>query len=154
MNACLKEECFLNDVSEDDEIHVDSFAGAGGTSNGLEAAGLKVHIAINHNRWALAVHRANHPETEHYCEDVWNVDPKTACRGRPVGSFWLSPDCTYHSRARGGRPVRDRRKTHRTRGLAWLAIHWAKEVAPRIIRLENVPVRGTRHCRGRPVASL
>jgi site-specific DNA-cytosine methylase len=86
----------------------------------------------------LAVHRVNHPETEHYCEDVWKVDPKTVCRGRAVGSFWLSPDCTFHSRARGGRPFRDRRTAHRTRGLAWLAIHWAKEVAPRIIRLENV----------------
>jgi len=138
MNACLKEDWLNNDQSEEDEIHVDSFAGCGGTTTGLEAAGLVVHIAINHNRPAVAVHRANHPETEHYCEDVWDVDPKTVCRGRRVGSFWLSPDCTHHSRARGGRPFRDRRRAHRTRGLAWLAIHWAKEVAPRIIRLENV----------------
>jgi DNA (cytosine-5)-methyltransferase 1 len=120
------------------ELVVDSFAGGGGTSCGLEAAGLPVDIAINHNRRALGMHRINHPHTQHLCEDVWSVDPKRVCQGRPVGLFWLSPDCTFHSRARGGKPFRDRRKTHRTRGLAWLAVHWAKQVAPRIIMLENV----------------
>jgi len=120
------------------ELVVDSFAGGGGTSCGLAAAGLSVDIAINHNRRALGMHRINHPDTRHLCEDVWSVDPKRVCNGRPVGLFWLSPDCTFHSRARGGKPFRDRRKTHRTRGLAWLAVHWAKQVAPRIIMLENV----------------
>lgn len=120
------------------EIVVDSFAGGGGTSCGLEAAGLHVDIAINHNRRALGMHRINHPNTRHLCEDVWSVDPEQVCDGRPVGLFWLSPDCTFHSRARGGKPFRDRRKTHRTRGLAWLAVHWAKQVRPRIIMLENV----------------
>jgi DNA (cytosine-5)-methyltransferase 1 len=126
------------DRAEQSELIVDSFAGGGGTSTGLEAAGLKVHIAINHNRRAIAMHRVNHPNTQHFCEDVWKVDPKAVCGDRPVGLFWLSPDCTFHSRARGGRPFRDRRKTHRTRGLAWLAVHWAKTVAPRVIMLENV----------------
>jgi DNA (cytosine-5)-methyltransferase 1 len=120
------------------ELVVDSFAGGGGTTCGLEAAGLPVDLAINHNPRALGMHRINHPDTQHLCEDVWSVDPKSVCAGRSVGLFWLSPDCTFHSRARGGKPFRDRRKTHRTRGLAWLAIHWAKQVAPRIIMLENV----------------
>ncbi len=120
------------------ELVVDSFAGGGGTSCGLQAAGLRVDIAINHNRRALGMHRINHPNTRHLCEDVWSVDPKAVCDGRPVGLFWLSPDCTFHSRARGGKPIRDRRKTHRTRGLAWLAVHWAKQVRPRNIMLENV----------------
>lgn len=106
--------------------------------SGLEAAGLPVDIAINHNRVALGMHRLNHPATRHLCEDVWAVDPSRACAGRPVGLFWLSPDCTFHSRGRGGKPIRDRRKTHRTRGVAWLAVHWAKQVTPRAIMLENV----------------
>ncbi len=134
MNAVLMPDLFF----PEDELVGNSFAGGGGTSCGLKAAGLKVDIAINHSRRALAVHRINHPETTHYCEDVWKVDPKRACRGRPMGLFWLSPDCTFHSRARGGKPFRDPRKTHRVRGLAWLAVHWAKEVGPRAIMLENV----------------
>lgn len=125
-------------TSHVDELVIDSFAGGGGTSCGLEAAGLTVHIAINHNRRALGLHRINHPATQHLCEDVWAVDPKSVCCGKSVGLFWLSPDCTFHSRARGGKPIRDRRRAHRTRGLAWLAIHWAKQVSPRIIMLENV----------------
>jgi DNA (cytosine-5)-methyltransferase 1 len=120
------------------ELVVDSFAGGGGTSCGLEAAGLTVNIAINHNRRALGMHQINHPTTRHLCEDVWAVDPEEVCAGRPVSLFWLSPDCTFHSRARGGKPFRDRRKTHRTRGLAWLAVHWAKRVSPHVIMLENV----------------
>jgi hypothetical protein len=46
-----------------------------------------VSIAINHNRRALGMHRINHPNTRHLCEDVWSVDPRSVCEGRPVGSF-------------------------------------------------------------------
>ena len=119
-------------------LNVDSFAGGGGVSEGAKQAKVAVHIAFNHNREAMAMHLANHPDTVHYCEDAWDVDPEEACAGFEVDSFWLSPDCTYHSRARGGKPFRDSRRAKRTRGLAWLAIHWAKTKRPRIIRLENV----------------
>lgn len=78
----------------DDEIIVDSFAGGGGASLGIEwALGRSPDIAINHNHEALAIHRANHPRSEHFLEDVWHVDPVKACQGRPVGLMWLSPDC-------------------------------------------------------------
>ena len=73
---------------------VDSFAGGGGASCGIEAAlGRCVDIAINHDREALAMHAANHPATRHLCEDVWQVDPREACAGRPVDLAWFSPDC-------------------------------------------------------------
>lgn len=73
---------------------VDNFAGGGGASTGLEIGlGRSVDIAINHNAEAIAVHKINHPTTEHYCEDVWQVDPVAAARGRPVGVAWFSPDC-------------------------------------------------------------
>src|SRR5438034_9640233 len=103
MNAFLQEE--FN--SEDGDLVVDAFAGGGGTTEGLEQAGLRVHIAINHSRSAVAMHRINHPEAAHYCEDVWDVDPGVACHGKKIRLFWLSPDCTFHSRARGGKPFRD-----------------------------------------------
>lgn len=116
------------------EIIVDNFAGGGGFSTGAEeATGRPVDIAINHDKKAIQMHKANHPNTEHYCEDVWEVDPVKACRGRPVGLAWFSPDCKHFSKAKGGKPV-----DKNIRGLAWVAVKWAKAVHPRVIILENV----------------
>jgi len=116
------------------EIIVDNFAGGGGASTGIEmATGRSVNIAINHDPAAIAMHRANHPETEHYCESVWDVDPREVTRGRPVGLCWLSPDCTHFSKAKGGKP-----REKKIRGLAWVALRWAATVRPRVIMLENV----------------
>jgi DNA (cytosine-5)-methyltransferase 1 len=117
-----------------DEIIVDSFAGGGGASLGIHwALGRGPHIAINHDKEAIALHAANHPDSEHYPEDVWHVDPVVACAGRKVGLMWLSPDCKHHSKAKGGKPV-----DKKIRGLAWTACRWAKAVRPRVIVLENV----------------
>ncbi len=122
-----------------DEIIVDNFAGGGGASTGIYLAlGRHPDIAVNHDPAAVAMHRANHPQTRHYCEDVWDVDPVKAVGGKPVGLAWFSPDCTFFSKARGGKPFRDRRKAMRRRGLAWIVVKWAKLVAPRVIMLENV----------------
>ena len=116
------------------EIIVDNFAGGGGASTGIEiAVGKSVDIAINHDPDAIAMHRVNHPETKHYCEDVWEVDPVEACAGRPVGLAWFSPDCKHHSKAKGGKPV-----DKNIRGLAWVAVKWAYMVRPRVMMLENV----------------
>lgn len=116
------------------EIVVDNFAGGGGASTGIEIAiGRSVDIAINHDPAAIAMHRANHPATEHYTEDVWKVDPVEVCAGRPVALAWFSPDCKHHSKAKGGKPV-----SKKIRGLAWVAVKWAKAVHPRVIMLENV----------------
>ncbi|GAF18920.1 C-5 cytosine-specific DNA methylase family protein [Bacillus sp. JCM 19046] len=116
------------------EIIVDNFAGGGGASTGIEmATGLNVDIAINHDPAAIAMHKANHPDTEHYCESVWDVDPAEVVRGRKVGLCWLSPDCKHFSKAKGGKPV-----NNTIRGLAWIAHRWAAKVRPRVIILENV----------------
>ncbi len=116
------------------EIIVDNFAGGGGASSGIAMAiGRSVDIAINHDPDAIAMHQMNHPETEHYCESVWDIDPRKATGGRPVALCWLSPDCKHFSKAKGGKPVE---KT--IRGLAWVAIRWAATVRPRVIMLENV----------------
>lgn len=118
------------------EIIVDNFAGGGGASTGTEkGSGHIVDIAINHDKVALEVHKLNHPHTEHFESDVFEVDPVKVCKGRPVGLAWFSPDCTHFSKAKGGKPV----KSH-IRGLAWVARKWAKnkESKPRLIVLENV----------------
>lgn len=117
-----------------DEIIVDNFAGGGGASTGIEMAiGKSVDIAINHDPAAIAMHKANHPNTEHYCESVWDIDPVKACRGRKVGLAWFSPDCKHFSKAKGGKPVEKK-----IRGLAWIVLKWAALVRPRVIMLENV----------------
>lgn len=90
-------------------------------------------IAINHSPEAIAMHQLNHPNTRHYCENIWQVDPLEATGGKPVGLAWFSPDCTHFSKAKGGAP-----KSRNIRGLAWIVHHWAQAVRPRVIMLENV----------------
>lgn len=124
-------------VFDIDELIVDSFAGGGGASTGIEAAlGRPVDIAVNHNAEALALHAVNHPHTVHIREDVWAVDPRAALGKRQIGLLWASPDCKHFSKAKGGKPV-----SKRIRGLAWVVCKWASatgEQRPRVIMLENV----------------
>lgn len=118
------------------EIVVDNFAGGGGASTGIAMAiGRSPDIAINHDIDAIRMHEVNHPEPEckHYCESVWDVVPRDAANGRPVGLLWLSPDCKHFSKAKGSVPV-----SRKIRGLAWIALRWVGQVRPRVIMLENV----------------
>lgn len=117
------------------ELIVDNFAGGGGASVGIElAVGRPVDIAVNHDADAIAMHKVNHPYTEHYQEDVFAVDPEKVTGGRPVGIMWASPDCKHHSKAKGGKPVEKK-----IRGLSWVILKWAmSRVAPRGILMENV----------------
>lgn len=116
------------------EIIVDNFAGGGGASTGIElATGRSVDIAINHDENAVAMHTTNHPDTLHYCESVFDVNPIAATAGRPVGLAWFSPDCRHFSKAKGSKPVEKE-----IRGLAWIVIRWALAVRPRVMMLENV----------------
>lgn len=118
------------------ELIIDNFAGGGGASTGIELAlGVPVDIAINHDADAIAMHKANHPYTTHYQEDVFAIEPEKVTGGRPVGIAWFSPDCKHFSRAKGGAPVEKK-----IRGLSWVIIKWAmSKSAPRCIFMENVP---------------
>lgn len=116
------------------EIIVDNFAGGGGASTGIElATGRSVDIAINHDPNAVAMHTTNHPDTLHYCESVYDVRPKVATAGRPVGLAWFSPDCRHFSKAKGAKPVEKA-----IRGLAWVTLRWGLDIKPRVMKLENV----------------
>lgn len=116
------------------EIVVDLFAGGGGASTGIEQGiGRTVDVAVNHDPLAVAMHEANHPNTRHFCESVFSVSPAEATGNQPVGLLWLSPDCTHHSKAKGGKPVSNKR-----RGLAWVGVKWARRCRPRVIMAENV----------------
>ncbi|HAT3726799.1 TPA: DNA cytosine methyltransferase [Serratia marcescens] len=116
------------------EIIVDNFAGGGGASTGIEmATGRSVDIAINHDENAIAMHTTNHPNTLHYCESVFDIDPVAATAGRPVGLAWFSPDCRHFSKAKGSKPVKKE-----IRGLAWIVVRWALRTRFRCGMLENV----------------
>ncbi|MCQ8781682.1 DNA cytosine methyltransferase [Mangrovibrevibacter kandeliae] len=113
---------------------VDSFAGGGGASTGIEMAlGRSPDIAINHSADALAMHAVNHPDTHHLNSNIWDVSPLEVTGGRAVGLFWASPDCKHFSKAKGGKPL-DRN----IRDLAWVVVRWAEEARPDVIILENV----------------
>lgn len=129
------------------ELVIDCFAGGGGASEGMEIAmremrkaGLlpedhrcAVDIAINHDPKAIAMHMANHPKTMHLTADIWTADPLTVTGGIAVGALWASPDCRGFSKAKGSAPV-----SKSVRSLAWVVAHWAEQVRPREIYMENV----------------
>lgn len=129
----MKRDVFTLPLALPGELIIDNFAGGGGASTGIEQAfGRPVDIAINHDPEAIAMHQRNHQRTRHFCESVWDIDPREVVSG-PVGLVWLSSDCKHFSKAKGGKPVEKK-----IRGLAWIALRWAATVKPRVIMLENV----------------
>lgn len=116
-------------------LFIDGFAGGGGASTGIAwAIGRDPDIAVNHSETALAIHRANHPDTEHHCTDIrMPFLAKQTTRGRPVAGAWFSPDCKEFSKAKGG-PVKDRS----IRALCWEVVAWLKDTRPTCGYLENV----------------
>jgi DNA (cytosine-5)-methyltransferase 1 len=116
------------------EIILDSFAGGGGASLGIEMAlGRSPDVAINHDADALAMHEVNHPATLHLNSNIWQVNPDEVMPGRRIGLMWASPDCKHHSKAKGGKPL-----SRNIRDLAWVVVLWAQRRRPRVICLENV----------------
>lgn len=135
------------------KLIIDSFAGGGGASTGIEMAlGRSPDVAINHSADALAMHAVNHPDTLHLDSNIWDVSPAEVTGGRPVGLFWASPDCKHFSKAKGGKPM-DRN----IRDLAWVVVRWAEQVRPDVIILENVEefvTWGPLYEDGKPIAEL
>ncbi|WP_057464340.1 DNA cytosine methyltransferase [Pseudovibrio sp. POLY-S9] len=127
-----------SDFVPHDELIIDSFAGGGGASTGIEMAlGRSPNIAINHCDAALAMHAENHPETLHLPESVWDVHLQSYTNGRQVALLWASPDCRHFSRARGSKPT-----SKSVRMLAWSIVNFCQKLGskrPRVIMLENVP---------------
>lgn len=114
----------------------DLFCGAGGFSLGAEMAGLRVVAALNHDANAIACHKLNHPTTDHHEADVWFTTGRELLRlhEEPIDAVVASPTCTHHSRAKGGQPL--------DRGLRSqpdAVVHYAREINPRVIVVENVP---------------
>ncbi len=117
-----------------EDLIIDCFAGGGGASVGIEMAlGRPVDIAINHDPDAILMHKTNHPYTLHLTEDIFKVDLKKYVKGRHVALLWASPDCTSHSKAKGGKP-----REKGLRILPWAVYKHAKTILPDVILMENV----------------
>lgn len=116
-------------------VAVDLFAGGGGTSEGVRAAsGVSPLVAVNHDEHAIEMHKLNHPDTIHFLQNVYDVAPGECVPGRIIDLLTASPDCTYFSRAKGGKPLR-----RDIRALAWIVPKWATAIAPTVGLVENVP---------------
>lgn len=130
---------------------LDFFSGGGGATQGVCNAvgisGAHVDIAVNHDEAAIIMHQANHPQTEHYLQSVFDIDPRKLVDGSLktdklvdntfIELAWASPDCTHFSKASSNR----KRKDSKIRGLAWSVVKLAALPAaqrPRTIILENV----------------
>lgn len=111
---------------------IDLFAGAGGFSTGAAMAGCRVVWAANHWPAAVQWHAANHPDTEHVCQDLQQADFTAA----PAHDILLaSPACQGHSPARGKeRPHHDAQ-----RATAWAVATCAEVHRPYVVVVENVP---------------
>lgn len=116
------------------DLIIDAFAGGGGASVGIEMAlGRPVDIAINHDPDAILMHKTNHPDTLHLTEDIFKVNLKKYVKGQHVALMWASPDCTSHSKAKGGKP-----REKGLRILPWAVYKHAKAILPDVILMENV----------------
>lgn len=117
---------------------VDLFAGAGGTTTGVllaaEELGVATEaVAVNHWPTAVATHTENHRQVRHYCADIQAVDPSSVVPSGRLDLLWASPECTHHSRARGGKPVSEQKRS----GADWV-LDWLEALDVRCLILENV----------------
>lgn len=115
----------------------DLYCGAGGSSTGLlnKAGELGIAVdltAVNHWETAIETHSQNHPGVRHICGELDSLNPRKII-GRHLDLLWASPECTYHSKARAGKPVDDQR-----RATAWCVVRWAEALKPKHILCENV----------------
>lgn len=116
----------------------DLFCGAGGTSTGaMEAcheAGFAPRLtAINHWDLAISTHTANHPAARHLCANLDSINPRDLFKEGELDILWASPECTDHSNAKGGKPIREQ-----SRATAHCVTRWAEALHPDIILVENV----------------
>lgn len=117
----------------------DLFCGAGGSSTGCRRALMKLGIdmklvAVNHWPVAIETHSKNHPDARHYCINLDAARPSDIVPEGRLDLLMASPECTHHSRARGGKPINDQ-----SRMSAWHVVRWCTELRVRCVIVENVP---------------
>lgn len=120
-------------------VAADLWCGGGGSSSGLVRAvqrlGYNLELtAVNHWNIAVATHSKNHPNARHFCKAVDSVNPLELYPGRELDLLLASPECTHHSKARGGKPRDDQKRAD-----AWDLQRWLEKLYVRTLIIENVP---------------
>lgn len=110
---------------------IDLFAGAGGFTTGARMAGVDVLWAANHWQEAVDIHRANHPDTDHVCQDLHQANWS---RVPDHDVLLASPACQGHARARG----KERSHHDAARSTAWAVVACAEARRPPAVIVENV----------------
>ena len=129
-------------------LYIDLFCGAGGTSSGVEYARLdgrkcaEVVACVNHDTNAIKSHKANHPHTLHFTEDirtleltpmVKHLEKKRRQYPKAKVVLWASLECTNFSKAKGGQP-----RDADSRTLADHLFRYIEALQPDYIQIENV----------------
>lgn len=129
-------------------LYIDLFCGAGGTSSGVEYAKLdgrkcaEVVACVNHDANAIRSHKANHPHTLHFIEDirtlelspmVKHLEKKRRQYPKAKVVLWASLECTNFSKAKGGQP-----RDADSRTLADHLFRYIEALQPDYIQIENV----------------
>ena len=129
-------------------LYIDLFCGAGGTSSGVEYARLdgrkcaEVVACVNHDANAIKSHKANHPHTLHFTEDIRtlelspmlkHLEKKRRQYPKAKVVLWASLECTNFSKAKGGQP-----RDADSRTLADHLFRYIEALQPDFIEIENV----------------
>lgn len=135
---------------------VDSFAGGGGVTTGILDACQELGItpkltSINHWAKAISTIRRSHPEVNAICQSMEGIDPLKVVPSGRLTLMTASPECTFFSNARGGKPV-----SEQLRMSPWLILRWLEVLNVSSVLLENVPEFkkwGGLDSKGRPIKS-
>jgi DNA (cytosine-5)-methyltransferase 1 len=136
---------------------LDMFSGCGGSSQGIEAAGIDVWYAANHWEYAVEIHERNHPGAEHFIADLVDTDATDYYHPEHLPAadlLWASPSCTNHSKANAERAYRRNLSlfdigddadyddnvttSERSRATAVSVLQYARKHRPKVIVVENV----------------
>jgi site-specific DNA-cytosine methylase len=77
---------------------IEFFCGAGGLSFAFQLANGKLLLCVNHSQDAIASHKLNFQETEHWKAAVELIDMSLLC---DADVLFGSPECTHQTNARG-----------------------------------------------------
>jgi DNA (cytosine-5)-methyltransferase 1 len=141
---------------KDSIVALDMFSGCGGSSQGIEAAGIDVWYAANHWKYAVEIHERNHPRAEHFIADLVDEDASDYYHPEHLPRadvLWASPSCTNHSKSNAVRAYRRNLSlfdvhdeayeqqvtaSERSRATAVCVLQYARKHTPKVIVVENV----------------
>ncbi|WP_228429339.1 DNA cytosine methyltransferase [Chryseobacterium carnipullorum] len=111
---------------------IDIFSGAGGMSLGAQMAGIKISLAIDHNKDAIETFKFNHPEAETICCDIKEINFENF-----IDDYFIlmgGPPCQGFSVSN----TKTRNEQNSNNSLFYQFIRAVKELNPKWFIFENV----------------